>query len=97
MFKNASCLGQPTVWWFPERNGKSSIEIREVFANTKKAVTICCSCPCLDDCIAYSLNNYEVGIWGGMGEKLRKRARYMHRSGASIPVIRKKLLGSKVA
>ena len=60
MFKNASCLGQPTVWWFPERNGKSSIEIREVFANTKKAVTICCSCPCLDDCIAYSLNNYDT-------------------------------------
>lgn len=96
MFKNASCLGQPTLWWFPERGNKSSAELREIFANTKKATTICKTCPCLNECLKYSLDNYEIGIWGGMGEKLRKRARRMLHNGMSTSAISHKLLGVEI-
>jgi len=92
MFKNAACLGQPTTWWFPEKNGKSGDELREIFFNTRKATAICRECPCLFECMKYSLDNYEVGIWGGMGEKLRKQARRMYEKGESLDYIAKKLL-----
>ena len=93
MFKNAACLGEPTVWWFPERNGKSSKELSEIWINTRKATAICKTCPCLKECLKYSLDNYEIGIWGGMGEKLRKDARRMYARGIAISDISKKLLG----
>lgn len=95
MFKNASCLGEPTIWWFPERGNRSGAELREIFSNAKKATTICNSCPCINECLKYSLDNYEIGIWGGMGEILRRKARRMHENGIPISVIRKKLLGIK--
>ncbi len=91
--KSASCLGHPTLWWFPERQGKTSSEIRESFANTKKATDICKGCPCLAECLTYSIKNYEIGIWGGMGEKLRKRARRMLLLGMPIHLVIEKLLG----
>jgi hypothetical protein len=97
MFKNAACLGETTKWWFPERTGKSHSEMREIFFNTKRAVDICKTCPCLKDCLEYSINNYEIGIWGGMGEKLRKRARRMQSNGMPISEIIRRILGIKVA
>lgn len=93
MFKDAACLGEPTIWWFPERTGKSGKELREIFSNTRKAIAICGDCPCLLECLQYSLDNHEIGIWGGMGEKNRKQARRMYVRGASIDSIAKKLLG----
>jgi len=93
MFKNASCHGQPTDWWFPEREGKSRAELRRIFANTKKAIKICHDCPCIVECLAYSLENREVGIWGGMGEKHRKEARRLHVIGYTPTQIVEKVLG----
>lgn len=97
MFKNAACLGEPTTWWFPERTGKSGAELREIFYNTKKATTICKTCPCLKDCLQYSLDNYEIGIWGGMGEKNRKEARRMYVRGVGVSEILERVLDVKVA
>lgn len=87
MFKNASCLGQPTEWWYPIRDGKTSAELSEISHNMKKAIEICRQCPACVECLDHSLKNDEIGIWGGMGEKTRKRARQMARAGVSVQEI----------
>lgn len=97
MFKNASCLGQPTNWWFPEREGKSKSELRAIFANTKKAVKICRDCPCIVKCLSHSLDNYEFGIWGGMGESHRKTAKHLQTIGYTPAQIVTKILGVEPA
>lgn len=81
MFENAACQGKPTEWWYPVREGKSTAELSEIFANMKQAVQICRICPACADCLQYSIEHNEVGIWGGMGEKTRKRARRMIKFG----------------
>lgn len=93
MFKNAACNGKPTEWWFPERTDKSGPELRSIFANTKLAISICKTCECAAECLQYSIENHETGIWGGMGEKSRKRARRMLLNGSSINFVLSELTG----
>lgn len=92
MFQNASCHGQPTEWWYPVRDGKTGAELSEISRNMKHAMKLCRQCPALVECARHSLENNEVGIWGGMGEKTRKRARRMIRFGASIETVVKELV-----
>ena len=87
MFEAAACAGQPTNWWFPERTGKTNVEMRLIFANTKKAISICKTCESVGECLQYSVDNHETGIWGGMGEKSRKRARRMLLNGKPMNVV----------
>jgi hypothetical protein len=97
MFQNALCQGQPTEWWYPVRDGKTSAELSEISRNMKRAMKICRECPAIVQCAQHSLENNEVGIWGGMGEKTRKRARRMVRFGAPIETVIKELVeGYKV-
>lgn len=84
MFKNALCNGKPTEWWYPVRDGKTRQELSEISLNMKRAMKICQECPACAPCLKYSIDNNEVGIWGGMGEKTRKRARRMLKAGISV-------------
>lgn len=86
MFENALCTGRPTEWWYPVKEGKSGEELSQIFLNMKMAINICRECPEIARCLEHSISNNEVGIWGGMGEKTRKRARRMIKLG--IPVER---------
>lgn len=89
MFAGAMCDGKPTEWWFPERTNKTSSEMKIISQNQRTAVTLCRNCPASAECLDYSLENREMGIWGGMGEKLRKRARRMKLQGySSVEIIR---------
>jgi len=94
MFLGAACTGKPTEWWFPVRDGKTSTELRVIRKNMHRAVTICETCPACSECLLYSLENHEIGIWGGIGEKSRKRARRMLKQGIGIEEIRARLMGS---
>lgn len=96
MFENALCQGRPTEWWYPVREGKTSEELSQISVNMKRAMKICQTCPACTDCLQYSIDHNEVGIWGGMGEKTRKKARRMLRLGSSIDeVIAKLVVGKK--
>jgi hypothetical protein len=86
MFKAAACNGEPTTWWFPERTGKTSEEMRLIFADTKKAVSICKTCECVGECLQ----------WGGMGEKSRKRARKMLLNGSSMKFVLNEMNGIEI-
>lgn len=84
MFENALCQGKPTEWWYPVREGKTRAELSQISLNMKLAVKICQTCPACAECLEHSIENNEVGIWGGMGERSRKRAKRMLRSGSTI-------------
>ena len=96
MFKAAACNGEPTTWWFPERTGKTSAEMRLIFADTKKAVSICKTCECVGESLQYAIDNHEIGIWGGMGEKSRKRARKMLLNGSSMKFVLNEMNGIEI-
>jgi hypothetical protein len=70
--------------------------MRLIFANTKKAVAICKTCEIVGDCLKYAIDNHEVGIWGGMGEKSRKRARKMLLNGSSMNFVLSEMNGIEI-
>ena len=46
---------------------------RERLAREAEAKSICATCPVLEPCREYALNNGEVyGVWGGLGEADRR-------------------------
>ncbi len=51
--------------WFPEPGERANPE----------AVAICRGCPVKDDCLDESLYPLEIGVWGGLGERQRRRLR----------------------
>jgi len=61
----ANCLGQPTEWWFPEVGERIS----------PQAAEICGGCKVKKECLTFSLWPLEQGIWGGKGERQRRRYR----------------------
>ncbi len=62
-----SCLGYPSVVFYPDESRRGDIRRRE-----EEAKAICRGCPVLQPCREYSLNAPEVhGIWGGMTAKER--------------------------
>jgi len=63
--KKANCLGQPTEWWFPEVGERIS----------PQAEATCRACIVKTDCLNASLYPLEHGIWGGKGERARRRYR----------------------
>lgn len=61
----ARCLEKPTEIFFPERGGSSAA-----------ARAICSECPVRRECLDYALRNREqFGIWGGTGERERRKLR----------------------
>ena len=68
---NGPCKGMPVEWWFPEYPPTS-----EQSFNAQRAVEICKTCPDIDTCGEFAIENPKiVGIWGGMSWKQRQRIR----------------------
>jgi len=65
--KNGNCVGKPTYWWYgnEKRPGRDFSE----------AVRLCATCPIKYECLAYSLEWEEFGIWGGLTEYQRSQLR----------------------
>jgi WhiB family transcriptional regulator, redox-sensing transcriptional regulator len=61
----ARCLDADPEAFFPEKGG-----------STREAKRICAACPVRDECLQYALENDErFGIWGGLSERERRRAK----------------------
>lgn len=60
-----ACAGKDTRLWFPEGG-----------SNGSQAVAVCRECPLIDDCAAWALRQPRLcGVWGGLTEAARDRAR----------------------
>ena len=42
---------------------------------TRRAKRVCASCPYLDECKQWAIDNYEIGIWGGTTDSDRRGIR----------------------
>jgi WhiB family redox-sensing transcriptional regulator len=61
----ARCLDADPEAFFPEKGG-----------STREAKRICAACPVREECLQYALDNDErFGIWGGLSERERRRAK----------------------
>ncbi|MFO7779763.1 MAG: WhiB family transcriptional regulator [Nitriliruptoraceae bacterium] len=61
----AKCLDADPEAFFPEKGG-----------STREAKRICGTCPVRSDCLEHALANDErFGIWGGLSERERRRAK----------------------
>lgn len=57
-------LGDPDLF-FPDKGGSA-----------RSAKDACQTCPVINDCLGYALENDEhFGIWGGLSERERRRLR----------------------
>ena len=73
---NGKCVGQPTVWWFPQfANSKGRQHILDTRTNAAKARELCLSCEGRAVCLEYSLHHEPLGIWGGLDEFERAKLR----------------------
>ena len=61
----AACRGEPTGLWYPEPGERAD----------PLAIAICRGCPVGGECLAASLYPLEQGVWGGFGERQRRRLR----------------------
>ena len=41
----------------------------------RKAKAVCTTCPVIDQCLMYAMDNNEFGVWGGMTANERKNYR----------------------
>lgn len=67
--EQALCAQGDASLWFPPRSGA-----REAAA----AVTVCCRCPVVDECLTYAMeyegrDRFRYGIWGGLTPRQRER------------------------
>lgn len=61
----AKCLDADPEAFFPEKGG-----------STREAKRICATCPVRNECLDHALANDErFGIWGGLSERERRRAK----------------------
>lgn len=66
----ARCLDADPEAFFPEKGG-----------STREAKRICAACPVREECLQYALDNDErFGIWGGLSERERRRAKRLSSS-----------------
>ncbi len=66
----ARCLDADPEAFFPEKGG-----------STREAKRICAACPVREECLQYALDNDErFGIWGGLSERERRRAKRLSTS-----------------
>lgn len=70
--------------WFPEEKGQHSAEAKLIcLGRDAKNRTAIPACPVLERCAAYALAQTDlVGIWAGMTERDRRRARGEQRRAA---------------
>lgn len=62
----AACRGQGSATWFPTLG-----------STPKEARRVCATCPVLDECRAWALDQPAdlAGVWGGLTERDRRRMR----------------------
>lgn len=71
-----SCAGKPTHWWFPNFSNRQPVDERkQARIDASKAVMICNDCPIRIECLEYSLEWEQFGIWGGLPEEHRDKMR----------------------
>lgn len=68
--ESAACKGKPSDWWFPDWPVR-----REQRSTINAAVAICHQCSVQEECLNYSLEWEQAGIWGGMVERRRAALR----------------------
>ncbi len=74
---HAACRGMDPNLFFPDLGGSTGA------ANAKH---VCATCPVQDHCLDYALDNNErSGIWGGLGEPDRRKARRLRAVNAATP------------
>jgi len=62
--KDANCRGSNLDLFFPVRGQSAS-----------KAKAICAVCAVKDECLEYAIARREVGIWGGLSDRERRKIR----------------------
>ena len=67
------CLGEDPDIFFPSRGDRGTAARR-----------ICGSCPVRDDCLEYSAEADEDGIWGGLDQAERRNLRRRQRRRAAV-------------
>lgn len=66
---DGACMGVDPDLFFPERG-----------ASVAEAKAVCRSCPVIDACLEYALQEgIKVGIWGGCSERERRQIRRTRR------------------
>lgn len=68
--QKGACRGLPTRWWYPN-GGEEEGDPKE----KAMALAVCRKCPVVTECLAYSLETRERGIWGAKTETQRDRMR----------------------
>ena len=66
---SAVCATADPEEWFPEK-GVSAL----------KAKRICATCPVIDQCLQFALDNNETGIWGGTSSRERRGIQRVQRA-----------------
>jgi WhiB family redox-sensing transcriptional regulator len=62
----ARCRGMSPELFYPERGQNSDVAA---------AKAVCRECPVLEDCRAWGIAHEKNGIWGGLTERERRKAR----------------------
>ncbi len=68
-----ACAGtDPEIFYAEEAYNQDGTKlISAVYKYESQAKEICRSCPLISKCLAYAIDNYEMGIWGGTNERER--------------------------
>lgn len=75
--QRAACRGVSPSLFFSDYGGDS-----------RQAQEICAKCPVRHQCLAYSVaHNEEFGVWGGMGEKARRKLHRNYRADESAAAV----------
>jgi len=81
--KHAACRDHDPELWFPPSDAPSEL----VDAQVATAKAICAGCPVLHSCRSWALETGErFGVWGGMSEAERRRARRGAAAPPAVPV-----------
>lgn len=83
----ANCAGLDPAYWFLDKEpGQWSpyddFDRKHEISPYRLAVRICGRCPVREECLEFALRtNQRHGIWGGLGEKARRKVSPLSRDG----------------
>jgi WhiB family transcriptional regulator, redox-sensing transcriptional regulator len=64
---DALCRERPEVDWFPDREKGVNAGAQVVAAKA-----VCARCLVRDECLAFAIEHWERGVWGGTSEGERR-------------------------